>query len=276
MEKIVKSHRSIGLGKKNNFVNKGFGGKAYSLDYNDPNDKSNINQLEDNGVIYFADAAPKVKITSAIREVARGAKFTNGELARFKREKTKQQDINKIAEMLPMRVQMQKDLKAAGFPVPVDIQDLTMGYYTNIVKPSPNGKMLSGLEGNPILFKMRATNKAMKNSFSHADDDSEDDTNDDDSGADDSQSDDQSHPQAAQIADSISQYTSAIISGAGAVSNAAQLLTAGNTQQYLAAQATSKTPVVKSSSVGFSIGSTTSMLMIAAAVIIVIVIIANR
>jgi hypothetical protein len=262
MEKTVKSHRSIGLGKKNNFVNKGFGGKAYSL--------------EDNGTIYFADANPKIKVTAAIREVARGAKFTNAELARFKREKTKQQDINKIAEMLPMRVQMQKDLKAAGFPVPVDIQDLTMGYYTNIVKPSPNGKMLSGLEGNPILFKMRATNKAMKNTFSHADDDSEDDTNDDDSGADDGNSDDQSQPQAAQIADAITQYTGAIVSGATAVSNAAQLLNATNTQQYLSAQAVTKVPVAKSASVGFDIGSTTSMLMIAAAVIIVIVIVANR
>jgi hypothetical protein len=125
---------------KNKFTNVGFGEKARSY--------------EDN--IFLRDNVENM-VPANINKVSWCAKWTAAELEKLTKAGATQAQINKMAELLPMRTLMQNALKKRGFPVPPDISDLTTSFYNNVIKQSAVGKYFEHVEGNPILYKMNAS-----------------------------------------------------------------------------------------------------------------------
>jgi hypothetical protein len=129
-----------------NFTNKGFGNRSRNL--------------EDNCPTAIVVDHVTGKINPNICHISGNAKFTMSELDKLRKLNASQAQINTLAEILPMRVLMQKALKRKGYPVPPDISDMAQAFYDNIIKNSPVGKHFAYIEGNPVIYKMSKQNHA--------------------------------------------------------------------------------------------------------------------
>jgi hypothetical protein len=109
----------------------------------------------------FEPAHVENTLKPQILDISQRAKFTESEISKMRHMGANHADLNKIAEILPMRKLMESALRRHGYPVPPEIDDLLIAFYNNVIKKSEVGKHFAYVEGNPILNKMK--NSASEN-----------------------------------------------------------------------------------------------------------------